>query len=102
MYTLRIEHAIGNYDSWKRAFDRDPARRRESGVRRHRVLRPSGDHHRVTSDLDFDALSDARALLDAMLRVWRSRQAAPALAGAVQAQILDTLEHRELHCAEAP
>ncbi|HET7524815.1 MAG TPA: hypothetical protein VFK10_02635 [Burkholderiaceae bacterium] len=45
MYALRIEHAIGNYDSWKGAFERDPAPRRESGVRRYRVLRPS-DHVR--------------------------------------------------------
>jgi hypothetical protein len=102
MHTLRIEHAIGDYDTWKMAFDRDPAHRRESGVRRYHVTRPSGDRHHVMIDLEFDASSEAEALLDAMQRVWRSREAAPALAGAVQASILETLERRELQSGEAP
>jgi hypothetical protein len=102
MHTLRIEHAIGDYDIWKKAFDRDPARRRESGVRRYHVMRPSGDRHHVMIDLEFDTSSEAKAFLDAMQRVWRSRQAASALAGAVQASILETLERRELQGGETP
>ena len=43
MHTLRIEHAIADYDTWKQAFDRDPAGRRRSGARRYRVLRPNGN-----------------------------------------------------------
>ncbi len=43
MFTLRIEHQIRDFDAWKAAFDRDPARRQKSGVCRYRVFRPVKD-----------------------------------------------------------
>jgi hypothetical protein len=39
MHIVRIEHAIHDFGSWKAAFERDPAGRQESGVRRYRILR---------------------------------------------------------------
>jgi len=36
MYTVRIEHAISDFDTWKAAFDRAAGLRQGSGVRRHR------------------------------------------------------------------
>ena len=101
MHTLRIERAIGDYDIGKGAFDRDPACGRESGVRRCHVMRPSGSRHHVMIDLEFDTSSEAKAFLDPMQHDRRSREAAPALAGAVQASILETLERRNLRSGEA-
>ena len=70
MYTLRIEHPVPDFDGWKRAFDSDPVGREKSGVRRYRVLRPIDDANYVMIDLEFDAASQAEALLAAMRVVW--------------------------------
>ena len=43
MTVLRVEHPITDYDTWKSAFDRDPADRKGSGVRRYRIYRPVDD-----------------------------------------------------------
>jgi hypothetical protein len=76
MHILRIEHQIRDFDSWKAAFDSDPVGRQQSGVRRHRVLRPIDDPNYVMIDLDFDSSSEAEAFLAALRRnVWSSREA---------------------------
>ena len=33
MHTVQIEHPIRDFNGWKAAFDRDPARREASGVK---------------------------------------------------------------------
>jgi hypothetical protein len=70
MPTLRIEHAVPDFDSWKRAFDSDPADRRGSGVRRYRILRSVDDPNIVMIDLEFDSVAEAEGLLDTMRQVW--------------------------------
>jgi hypothetical protein len=96
MATLRIEHPIRDYDTWKAAFERDPAGRRKGGVRRYRILRPTDDPNYVMIDLDFDTVGEAEAFLAALHRVWQSPQAAPALAGSPQTRIVETVESVEL------
>ena len=95
MPTLHIEHKIRDFDSWKAAFDRDPAGRQQSGVRRYRVLRPVDDPNYIMIDLDFDTSSEAETFLAAMRTVWGSAQAAPALIGSPQARIVETVESKE-------
>jgi hypothetical protein len=92
MVTLRIEHAISDYDTWKAAFDRDPVQRQQSGVRRFAIHRPTDDPHYVMIDLEFDDAPAAQALLARMRQVWQSPAAAPALAGAPQARVVDTVQ----------
>jgi hypothetical protein len=70
MPTLRIQHAVPNFEGWKRAFDSDPADRKGSGVRRYSVSRSVEDPNLVMIDLDFDAVEDARGLLAKMERIW--------------------------------
>jgi len=70
MYILRIEHAIPDFDGWKRAFDSDPVGRERSGVRHYTIHRPVADAHYVIIDLAFDTESEADALLAAMRAVW--------------------------------
>jgi hypothetical protein len=96
MPTLRIEHAIHDYDMWKAAFDRDPADRVGSGVRRYAIHRPVDDPRYVMIDLDFDSVTDAEGLLARLQNVWRSPEAAPALAGHPQTRIVDTAEAVDL------
>ena len=96
MHILRIEHQIHNFDSWKAAFDSDPAGRQQSGVTRYRVLRPIDDPNYVMIDLEFKSLREAEAFLGTLRRdVWGSRQVAPALVSSPQAQIFEMVESKE-------
>jgi hypothetical protein len=70
MHTLRIEHPVSNYDTWKAAFDSDPIGRERSGVRRYRILRPTDDPNYVMIDLEFDSQSEAEAMHDALRELW--------------------------------
>ena len=96
MLTLHIEHAIHDFESWRTAFDRDPAGCHAGGVRRYRVLRPVDNPNYVMIDLDFDSRIKAEAFLDAMHKVWESPAAAPALSGAPRAMIVETVDSVEV------
>src|SRR5512145_715940 len=92
MPILQIEHGISDFDTWKRAFDADPVRRAESGVRRYRVLRPLDDQRYVKIDLEFDTEGEAEAFREALRELWGSGRAAPALAGTPQARIVEEVQ----------
>jgi hypothetical protein len=92
MTTLRLEHAISNFDLWKAAFDRDPIDREGSGVRAYRIYRPVDDPAFVVVDLDLDTVEAAEALRSSLERLWQSREAAPALAGRPQVRIVEPVE----------
>ena len=96
MHVLQIEHPIRDFDTWKGAFDRFSGNRQQSGVRRHRVLRPTDDPNYVIIELEFDSSSEAEAFLFALRRkVWPSREAAPALVGEPQTRIVEAVEVKE-------
>lgn len=96
MATLRIEHAISAFTTWKGAFDRFSAIRTKAGGRRHRICRPLDDSAYVMLNLDFDEGSAAEASLVVLRRdVWVSAQAAPALVGSPQTRIIETVESQE-------
>ncbi|HEX6918691.1 MAG TPA: hypothetical protein VF314_00520 [Actinomycetes bacterium] len=92
MPTLRIEHPITDYDTWRAAFDRDPVDRRGSGVRRYAIHRPVDDPRYVLIDLDFDTAIEAERMLARLTDLWRSSVAAPALDGAPQTRVIETTE----------
>lgn len=96
MTVLRVEHAISDYDTWKAAFDQDPADRKGSGVLRYRIYRPVDDPHYITLDLEFDGAPHAEAMLTKLHQVWKSSSAAPALVGDPQARILEPAEANEV------
>ena len=96
MFTLHIEHEIHDYDSWRAAFDRDPAGRRQAGVRHYRVSRPIDDRNYVLIDLDFDSSNEAESFVETMRKVWQTPAAAPALRGAPQTRIVETVERTNL------
>jgi hypothetical protein len=89
MTTLRIEHPITDYATWRRAFDSFAAARERGGVQQHRVLRPIDDQHYVSIDLDFATVDAAEHFLEFLqTSVWSDPGGAPALAGAPQTRIL--------------
>jgi hypothetical protein len=79
MCTLKIEHPINDFETWKAAFDRDPAQRQLSGVRSYRVFRPLDDPNYIIIDLDFDGTTEAHAFLESMQRVWNRIELSPGL-----------------------
>ena len=93
MSVLRIEHPVPDYDAWKEAFDKDPVGRRQSGVRRYRILRPLDDPNYVLIDLEFDTAGEAEALLAAMRVVWD--RVTGVVMSSPQAQIVEAVETRE-------
>jgi hypothetical protein len=93
MTVLRIEHRVPDYDVWKDAFDKDPVGRERSGVRRYRILRPTGDPNYVLIDLEFDTAAEAEALLAAMRVVWE--RVADVVMSNPQAQIVEAVESKE-------
>ena len=70
MFTLMIEHPVADFDSWKAAFDSDPAGRKPSGVLRYRVYRPVDDPKYVLVNLDFVGATEAQAFLASMRKIW--------------------------------
>jgi hypothetical protein len=77
--TLKIEHPIVDFETWRRAFDRDPVGREASGVRGYRIFRPTDDPKYVLVDLDFDDPARARAFLEKLEVVWSRADLSPGL-----------------------
>jgi len=95
MLTLQIEHPIRDFDTWKAAFERDPAGRQQAGTRRHQILRPIDNPNYIIIHLDFESHNEAEAFVARMQGIWKSASATPALAGAPQTRILETIESKE-------
>lgn len=95
MPTLQIEHPITDFEVWRRAFDADPVRRKESGVQRYRVFRPLDDPRYVKIDLDFESVAAAESFREALQELWGSGRAAPALAGAPRTRIVEEVQSEE-------
>lgn len=70
MPVVRIEHSVPSFDKWKQAFDRDPADRKGSGVRRYQILRLQNEPNYVMIDLEFDATAEAQAFVEKLQRIW--------------------------------
>ena len=93
MTTLRIEHAITDYDVWKTAFDRFAPARTAAGVRAWTVRRPLDDAGYLMLDLEFDTVEAAGAFARFLTeRVWSSPESAPALAGVPRTRVLELVE----------
>jgi hypothetical protein len=70
MYVLRIEHAVSDYEEWKKVFDSDPLGREKSGVVRYRLMRGTEDPKLVMIDLEFNTAEEAKELQGALGEVW--------------------------------
>lgn len=90
MTILRVEHKVPNFDGWKKVFDSDPINRKQSGVRRYRIFRPTDDPNYVIIDLEFDNLVSAEATLVALRSLW----------GQVEGKVLFSPQARILNIVE--
>jgi hypothetical protein len=93
MHVLRIEHPVPNFDSWKIAFDSDPIGRKQMGVRRYRVYRPTDDPNYALIDLEFGSASQAEACLSALRTLWSRVQGS--VMNDPRVRILSLIEERQ-------
>ena len=91
MSTLRIEHAISDFDTWHEAFGKFAARRKEGGVLAERITQPIDDSHYVFIDLDFATVEAAQHFQQFLeTQVWSNPAQSPALKGTPLSRIADT------------
>lgn len=57
---MLVRHRVEDYDRWKRVFDADGSRRRESGCRGGLVFRADDDPGEVVLLLEWEDLEEAR------------------------------------------
>lgn len=93
MHILRLEHPVPNFDSWKKAFDSDPIGRKQMGVRRYHVYRPTDDPDYALVDLEFDSASQAEACLSALRTLWSRVQGS--VMNDPRVRILSLIEERQ-------
>jgi hypothetical protein len=67
---LQIEHAVRDFDAWRRAFDADPVGREGAGVLSFRILRPVDDPAYVLIELDFGTVDEAETFLGKLRAMW--------------------------------
>ena len=91
MHILHIEHPVPNYDAWKSAFDSDPIGRKQSGVRRYRILRALDNPNYVMIDLEFDSASEAEDMHAALRELWSHVD----VMHSPQARIVEVVESKE-------
>ena len=94
MPILQIEHPVRDFETWKAAFDRDPAGRQAGGVRRYEIYRPVDDPRFIAVDLAFDSLGEAEAFKLGLEALWRTPGAQAALGGDPRARIIDVVERK--------
>jgi hypothetical protein len=96
MTTLRIEHAIHDYDLWKTAFDGFAEVRAQAGVLAFTIRRPVDNPKYLMLDLEFDSSDRADTFATFLVQnVWSSPKSSPGLAGVPKTQILDVIRDDE-------
>ena len=96
MTTLRIEHAISDYQLWKKAFDGFAEARASAGVRGCAIRRPVDDPNYLMLDLEFDTAGGAEAFARFLVeQVWSAPASSPGLAGAPKTRVLDLVHGGE-------
>ena len=93
MIVLQIEHLVPDYNRWKKAFDSDPVKRKESGVKRYRIFRQVNNLNYVIVELEFDGLPEAELLMTALQKLWNQVEGKVMISP--QARIVENVESRE-------
>ncbi|MCU1442038.1 MAG: hypothetical protein JWQ59_188 [Cryobacterium sp.] len=70
MALLRIQHPVPGYERWKRSFESDMLKRKDSGVLRYTIHRSVSDPNLVMVDMEFPTVRQAEIFLTRMHRIW--------------------------------
>jgi hypothetical protein len=96
MTTLRIEHAITDYQVWRKAFDGFAEARASAGVRSYAIRLPADDPNYLMLDLEFETAGVAEKFAEFLVQhVWSSPASSPGLAGAPKTRILELVHGGE-------
>ncbi len=96
MATLRIEHAIQDYETWQKAFDSFAEARAKAGVRSFAIRQPADDPKYLMLDLEFDSAGKAETFARFLhQQVWSSPVSSPGVAGTPQTRILNLVRSQE-------
>jgi hypothetical protein len=90
MFILQIEHPVPDFNGWKKAFDSDPLKRKESGVKSYRIFRVEDDENQVVIELEFDDLDKATEMHEALKKLWNREQGS--IMNNPQSRILEVTE----------
>jgi hypothetical protein len=93
MLIVRIEHSVPSFDTWKAAFDSDPADRKGAGVRQYQILRSAHDPNLVFIDLEFDEMAEAETFVRTMEGIWSGP--GQSVMQNPQARIVEVVEAKE-------
>jgi hypothetical protein len=93
MPTLHIEHAVPNFEGWKKVFDSDPVGRKRSGVTHYRVYRLLNENVAIV-ELDFANMEDLEKTLTALKILWTKVEGVVMMHP--QTRILEIVESKEL------
>ena len=94
MTILQVQHAVRDFDAWKKSFDSDPVGREEGGVRGFRILRGTDDPNFVVIELEFDGSAEAEAFGAKLRGLWGRVGDELGLEGP-QARVLESVETGE-------
>jgi hypothetical protein len=93
MIVLQIEHPVPNFEGWKRAFDSDPMKREQSGVKRYKIFRQTNDSNYVVIELEFDDLQKAEIMFTGLQKLWN--QVEGTVMTNAKAKIIELVESKE-------
>jgi hypothetical protein len=96
MTTLRIEHPVNDFATWKRTFDSYAERRQAGGVRQYQISRLVDDANHVLIDLTFDTREAAEAFLAFLRGLWQSAAAGQVLRGTPLVRLAEVAESQQL------
>ena len=93
MIVLQIEHPVPNFDGWKKAFDNDPAGRKQAGVKRYKIFRQKDNSNYVIVELEFENVQEAESLLAALQKLWNKVEGT--IITSPKARIIELFESKE-------
>jgi hypothetical protein len=70
MFVLQIEHEVFEFESWKKAFDNDPAGRKEMGVNQYEIFCLADNSNYVIVNLWFEDFDQAENSVVRLRKLW--------------------------------
>lgn len=93
MIILQIEHPVPDYEGWKKVFDSDPMRRKQSGVIRYKIFRQTENRNYVIVEMEMNSLDEAKNLLSKLRQLWN--QVEGKIITGPKARIVEMAESKE-------
>jgi hypothetical protein len=94
MFILHMEHAVPEFNGWKKAFDSDPLQRKQSGVTSYQISKCTDDPNYVIIELTFERLNEAQTMHQNLKQLWGRVDGR--IMNNPQSRIMEVFESRQL------